>query len=77
MKPKQNPVPVAVELASVFLVTVLAFVWGRQTALAERGYTAIGGEYLLLLLPLMYYSGKRIVLDWVAEVRSQWREDCI
>ena len=77
MKPKQNPVPVAVELASVLLVTVSAFVWGRQTALAERGYTAIGGEYLLLLLLLMYYSGKRIVLDWVAEVRSQWGEDCI
>ena len=77
MKPKQHPEPVAVELASVLLVTVSAFVWGRQTALAERGYTAIGGEYLLLLLPLMYYSGKRIVLDWGAEVRSQWGEDCI
>lgn len=77
MKPKQNPVPVAVELASVFLVTVLAFVWGRQTALAERGCDAIGGEYLLLLLPLMYYSGKRIVLDWVAEICDQRREDSI
>ena len=74
MKPKQNPVPVAVELASVLLVTVSAFVWGRQTALAERGYTAIGGEYLFLLLPFMYYPGKRTILDWVAEIRELWRE---
>ena len=74
MKPKQNPVPVAVELASVLLVTVSAFVWGRQTALAERGYTAIGGEYLFLLIPFMYYPGKRTVLDWAAEIRSLWKE---
>ena len=62
------------ELAAVLLVTALAFAWGVQTAQAERGYTAIGGEYLLLLLPAMYYTGKRTVLDWITEIREQRRE---
>lgn len=49
------------ELAAVLLVTALAFAWGRQVAQAERGYNAIGGEHLLLLLPAMYYAGKRTI----------------
>ena len=77
MRRKRSLASVLFELAAVLLMTALAFAWGVQTAQAERGYTAIGGEYLFLLIPLMYYSGKRIVLDWVAEVRSQWGEDCI
>lgn len=59
------------ELATVLLVTALAFAWGKQAALAERGYNAIGGEYLLLLLPAMYYTGKRTILDWIADLREQ------
>ena len=64
----------ACELLAVLLVTALAFTWGVQTAQAERGYTAIGGEYLLLTLPAMYYPGKRTVLDWITEIREQRRE---
>lgn len=62
------------ELAAVLLVTALAFAWGKQAALAERGYNAIGGEYLLLFLPAMYYTGKRTILDWVTEIRELWKE---
>lgn len=62
------------ELAAVLLVTALAFVWGKQTARIERGYTAIGGEYLLLLLPAIYYTGKRTTLDWIVEIRN-WRRE--
>lgn len=61
------------ELLAVLLMTAAAFVWGVQTAQAERGYTAIGGEYLLLLLPAMYYTGKRTILDWITEIRELWR----
>ena len=64
----------AFELAAVLLVTALAFAWGLRTAQAERGYTAIGGEYLLLLLPAMYYTGKRTILDWIADIRELRRE---
>ena len=62
------------ELAAVLLVTALAFAWGKQTALAERGYNAIGGEYLLLILPAMYYTGKRTILDWATEIRELWKD---
>ena len=62
------------ELLAVLLVTALAFVWGKQVAQAERGYTAIGGEYLFLLIPFMYYPGKRTVLDWIADLRELRRE---
>ena len=74
MKPKRSLASVALELAAVLLVTALAFAWGVQTAQAERGYTAIGGEYLFLLLPAIYYTGKRTILDWIADIREQWRE---
>jgi len=63
----------AAELAVVLLVTLAAFAWGKRAALIERGYTARGGEYLLLLTPAIYYTGKRTLLDWIAELRELWR----
>ena len=74
MRRKRSLASVLFGLAAVLLVTALAFTWGVQTAQAERGYTAIGGEYLLLTLPAMYYTGKRTVLDWITEIREQRRE---
>lgn len=75
MKPKRSLASVALELAAVLLVTALAFAWGKQVALDEWGYNAIGGEYLLLFLPAMYYTGKRTILDWIADLREQ-KEGC-
>lgn len=63
----------AVELAIVLMVTVAAFMWGKRAALIERGYTAYGGEYIFLLIPAIYYPGKRATLDWIAELRALWR----
>ena len=74
MKPKRSLTSVVLELAAVLLVTALAFAWGKQAAQAQRGYTAIGGEYLLLLIPFMYYPGKRTVLDWITDRRKLRRE---
>lgn len=68
---KRSLAAVMLELAIVLLVTALAFVWGRQTAQIERGYDTFGGEYLLLLLPAMYYIGKRTLLDWITDLREQ------
>ena len=70
MRRKRSLASVLFELAAVLLMTALAFAWGKQTALAERGYNAIGGEYLLLLLPAMYYTGKQTILDWIADLRE-------
>lgn len=74
MKAKRSLASVLLELAAVLLVMALAFTWGVQTAQAERGYTAIGGEYLFLLIPFMYYPGKQTVLDWIADLRELQRE---
>ena len=74
MKPERSLASVVLELAAVLLVTALAFAWSRQIAQAERDYNAIGGEYLLLLLPFMYYPGKRTILDWVTEIRELWKD---
>ena len=74
MKPKRSLASVVLELAAVLLVTALTFAWGMRTAQAERGYTAIGGEYLLLLIPAIYYTGKRTILDWIADIRELRRE---
>lgn len=73
MNRKRNWIAAAVELAVVLLITVAAFTWGQRTALIERGYTAYGGEYMLLLIPAIYYAGKRVLLDWIAELRAIWR----
>lgn len=74
MRFKRSLASIIFEVAIVLLVTALTFAWGKQTALAERGYNAIGGAYLLLILPAMYYTGKRTILDWVTEIRELWRE---
>lgn len=73
MKNGKNRAAAAVELAAVLLATAAAFAWGQRAALIERGYTAHGGEYLLLAIPFIYYTGKRIAEDWIVELRELWR----
>ena len=73
MNGKKEWIAAAVELAVVLLATVAAFTWGQRAALIERGYTARGGEYMLLLIPAIYYPGKLVLLDWIAELRAIWR----
>lgn len=73
MNGKKEWIAAAVELAVVLLATVAAFAWGQRAALIERGYNAHGGEYMLLLIPAIYYTGKRVLLDWLAELRDLWR----
>lgn len=70
MNGKRKWISAAVELAVVLLITVAAFVWGKRAALIERGYTAYGGEYMLLLIPAIYYTGKQIVADWIEELKG-------
>lgn len=70
MKAKRSLASVACELLAVLLITGTAFMAGKGVALYERGYEAIGGEYLVLLLPAMYYMGKRIAADWIADIRQ-------
>lgn len=71
MRDNRSLISVILEVAAVLLVTVLAFAWGKRTGVIERGYEAIGGEYLLLLIPTIYYVGKRMILDWIADLRMR------
>lgn len=64
----------ALELAVVLLVTALAFAWGARVAQAEWGRRTIGGEHIFLLIPAMYYIGKQVILDWIADLRKQWKK---
>lgn len=73
MNRRKKWIAAAVELAVVIMVTITAFAWGKRDALIERGYTAHGGEYMLLLIPTIYCTGKRTLLDWIAELRAIWR----
>ncbi len=63
-----------VELAIVVLATIAIFVWGKRATLVERGYTAYGGEYSLLLLPVLYYIWKQVWFDWITELRYLWQD---
>lgn len=70
MKQKKSLAFAVCELAAVLLVTTATFKWGRGAALSERGCDALGGEYMLLLLPALYYAGKRTLLDCVTDIRE-------
>lgn len=52
---------------------VLLFRWGQGYALAERGYKAIGGEALLLGLPLFWYLTETTIRDTVRDFRKGGR----
>ena len=71
MSAKRSLALAAAELIVILLLTVAAFTWDKRTALTERGYEACGGEYLLLLLPFLYYTGKWAVLNWIAHLTRE------
>lgn len=61
------------ELLAVLIVTAVVFIKSRGYALAWRGYEAVGGEFMLLLIPIIYYEAKRIILDYVADFVALYR----
>lgn len=61
------------EFLAVLIVTAVVFTKGLSAALAWRGYKAVGGEFMLLLLPIIYYEAKRVILDFVADFVELYR----
>ena len=59
--------------AALTAAGVLLFRWGQGYALAERGYEAIGGEALLLGLPLFWYLTETTIRDTVRDFRKGGR----
>ncbi len=75
MKLKRSLAAVIFELPAVLLITGAAFIWAKDAAMAVRGYEAYGGEYLILLLPVIYYTLRQTVLEWIADIRKL-RKEC-
>ena len=53
---------------AVAVLGVAAFLAAHDWATAWRGREAVGGEFLLLLLPLWVWVAARVAEDW----RSGW-----
>lgn len=81
MNLKEDLVLAVLELIAVICVTFILFEYGCTVAMAERGYSACGGEYLLLAFPMLYYAGKRTIKDLFADLREvrrggrPWRKE--
>ncbi len=50
---------------------VLLFKAGAAYALRERGYHAVGGEAVALLLPVLYYTMETTIRDIVRDVKGR------
>ena len=50
---------------------VLLYKLGAAYALRERGYYAVGGEGLALLLPVFYYCAAATIRDIVRDVKDR------
>jgi hypothetical protein len=64
-----------VEAVVVGLIIIFLLLVGVKAAYIERGYEAVGGEYGVLLLPVLYYGVKRSIKDTVAVVRENDNTD--
>ena len=50
---------------------VLLYKLGAAYAMRERGYYAVGGEALALLLPVVYYCAAATIRDIVRDMRDR------
>lgn len=73
MRHKKKSRLAAAELLAVLIAAAVVFIKSRGYALAWRGYEAVGGEFMLLLLPIIYYEAKRIILDFVVDFVELYR----
>ena len=57
--------------AFLTLAGVLLYKLGAAYAMRERGYFAVGGEGLALLLPVFYYCGAATIRDIVRDAKDR------
>ena len=65
MRHKKRQVRRVIFWTLIVFGTSFCFFWAKDAALAARGYQAIGGEWLLWLLPGMLWVG----VDTAREIR--------
>lgn len=52
---------------------VLLYILAAKHALVERGYFAVGGEGLLLLLPVLYGLAEAVLKDTMRDIKNRSR----
>ncbi|MCL2107794.1 MAG: hypothetical protein FWH20_00420 [Oscillospiraceae bacterium] len=57
---------------AIIAITVILFLCAKKHAYEFRGYEAIGGEYIILLLPVIFVLIRKVVKDWL----NRWRAAC-
>lgn len=62
-----------VKYAVLTVCGVLLYLLAAKHALTERGYFAIGGEGLLLLLPVIYGILSAVIRDWLKDLKARGR----
>lgn len=65
----------AAKYAALTVAGILLFRAGQASALAERGYAAIGCEVFALFLPVMYYLISRTVRDAISAAQENKARD--
>lgn len=65
MRHKKGQVRRVIFWTLVIFGTSFCFFWAKDAALAARGYQAVGGEWLLWLLPGLLWVG----IDTAREIR--------
>lgn len=66
-KQKIKRIVTAVKYILLTIAGIIAFKYGADYAFEERGYFAYGGEYLLLLMPFVYYlfaDMTKEIIEW-------------
>jgi hypothetical protein len=62
--------------AFLMVAGILLYKLGAAYALRERGYYAVGGEGLALLLPVFYYCAAATIRDIVRDVKDRGEMSC-
>ncbi len=58
----------------IILITTLCFLIGRQYALYERGYKAVGGEHLIFIIPSIAYLIKEAIRDYREFIEDEFSD---
>lgn len=54
---------------------ILLYILAAKYAFAKRGYFAVGGEGLLVFLPVFYGLTKAVVQDAIKDIKARDRND--
>lgn len=61
--------------AALTLAGIILFRAGAAYALTERGYSAVGGEAVALLLPVLWYLISQTVRDFTKDAKKGYLPD--